>query len=124
MASIPKFTPTVEQRLGVDLMRWSAGAAAVPDPIPLADEILFGTTFLIGGGLFIHGSYRSVNLSSVSSGGQMSPDSYRPITSTTGQSPRGKYVATNRATNKQIRSTSHKHSYRRKYYGKKRKYRY
>ena len=29
-------------------MRWSIGGALVPDPLPLVDEILFGTTFVMG----------------------------------------------------------------------------
>jgi len=40
------------QKLGATLMRWSVGGALVPDPLPLVDEILFGTTFVIGAVLY------------------------------------------------------------------------
>lgn len=53
-----EISPEQEQSLGVKLMRWSAGAAAVPDPIPLVDEILFGLVFGAGGSMLVHGMYR------------------------------------------------------------------
>ena len=40
------------QKLGATLMRWSVGGALVPDPLPLVDEVLFGTTFVIGAVLY------------------------------------------------------------------------
>jgi len=40
------------QKLGATMMRWSVGGALVPDPLPLVDEILFGTTFVIGAVLY------------------------------------------------------------------------
>ena len=40
------------QKFGATLMRWSVGGALVPDPLPLVDEILFGTTFVIGAVLY------------------------------------------------------------------------
>ena len=40
------------QKLGATLMRWSVGGALVPDPLPLVDELLFGTTFVIGAVLY------------------------------------------------------------------------
>ncbi len=40
------------QKLGATMMRWSVGGALVPDPLPLVDELLFGTTFVIGAVLY------------------------------------------------------------------------
>jgi len=40
------------QKFGATLMRWSVGGALVPDPLPLVDELLFGTTFVIGAVLY------------------------------------------------------------------------
>jgi shikimate kinase len=100
-------SPGAEQEIGVSLMRWSAGGAAVPDPIPVADEILFGVVFAIGGGVFLHGLHREQNLNKSRIPLKMQS---HPLTSTTGQSPR-------RKVRKQIRSTSHRtYSRRNKYY--------
>lgn len=104
-----------EQSVGVSLMRWSAGGAAVPDPIPLADEILFGIVFSIGGGLFLHGSHREFNEKKARIPLKMQS---HPLTSTSGQSPRRKNRGNGRTRpqRKQIRSTSHYTSRRNKYY--------
>ena len=40
------------QKFGATLMRWSVGGLLVPDPLPLVDEVLFGTTFVIGAVLY------------------------------------------------------------------------
>lgn len=101
-----ELSPEREQSIGISMMRWSAGAAAVPDPIPLADEILFGIVFGVGGAMVVHGMHRESSASQISQS--------RPRTSTTGtKSPRRKKRDPSR---KQIRSTSHYTSRRNKYY--------
>ena len=42
-----------QKKLGATIMRWSAGGALVPDPLPLVDEILFATTFTVGALLYV-----------------------------------------------------------------------
>lgn len=99
-----------QKGLGGAMMRWGAAGLAVPDPLPIVDEILFGTVVLVGAGLYVHASlpYGSVTSYPVQS---------QPVTSTTGHSQE-------RKVKKQISSTSRSNSYRRRkyYYGKKRRY--
>ncbi len=81
---------------------------SVPDPIPVVDEVI--GTALIAGGLSYH------LISNLPYGGVSSYPSQSAVTSTTGHSERT-------SAKKQIRSTSHSYSTRRRYYyGKKRKY--
>ena len=42
-----------QRKLGATIMRWSVGGALVPDPLPLVDEILFGTAFTVGALLYV-----------------------------------------------------------------------
>lgn len=92
------------------------GILAVPDPIPVVDE-LFAAGLITAGSLW-HG-YNFVVDNVIQPYGTVTsyPSSSQPVTSTTGHSVRT-------PAKKQIRSTSHSHSRRRYYYGKKRKYRY
>lgn len=102
-----------QRKLGSTMVRWGIAGLAVPDPLPLVDEILFAGVITVGGGMYLH-SY----LPTISSGGITQPDVSSPIPTATGTlSQRGQ-------VKKQIRSTSHYYSRRRKYdYGKKRRYR-
>ncbi len=109
MSAVTEARRAAQRKLGTKMIGWGTGGLLVPDPIPLVDEILFSAVIAAGAGLYIHGSLPYGSVSSY-------PSQSHPITSTTGQSSRGQ-------VKKQIRSTSHSYSRRRRYYyGKKRKY--
>ena len=97
-----------QRKLGTAMVRWGTVGLAVPDPLPIVDEVLFASVIAVGAGLYVHASlpYGSVT----------SYPSRSAVTSTTGHSVRT-------PAKKQMRSTSHSYSRRRYYYGKKRKFR-
>ena len=99
-----------QRKLGSAMVRWGAAGLAVPDPLPIVDEVLFSAVVAVGAGLYVHASlpYGSVT----------SYPSQSAITSATGQTVRT-------PAKKQMRSTSRSSYSRRRYnYGKKRNYRY
>ncbi len=108
-----------ERKLGSAMMRWSAAGAMVPDPIPLVDEILFGIVFTAGAGIWAHGAFSAETSAKVPLKMTSSP----PITSTTRTLSRG---GKNRVhSRKQISSTSHYYSRRKRYdYPRKKRNRY
>ncbi len=102
---------TSQRKLGSAMVRWGLAGLLVPDPIPFVDEILFGSVVLVGGILY--------GVTYLPSGGGITvPDTYSPPkTSTTRTLSRGGNVK------KQISSTSHFYSRRKKYdYGKRKRY--
>lgn len=90
------------------------GMLAVPDPIPVVDELI-AVGLITAGGVW-HG-YNFVVDNLIQPYGQVTsyPSSSHPRTSTTGLKERTQ-------AKKQMSSTSRSHSRRRYYYGKKRKY--
>ncbi len=107
-----------EKKLGSTMMRWSLGLAALPDPIPLVDEILFASVFAIGAGLYafqpVTGSLSNFGNSAETSQSHPRVTSKVTQASTTGHSRRGN-------GKKQMSSTSSSYSKRRNYYYTKRR---
>ena len=103
---------TQEEMASSMLIRTGFLILATPDPIPIVDEVL-GVTLIIGGL-----AWKLANrIPSRSSGGITMPAVYSPIPTATGTLSRGG------KPQKQISSTSHFYSRRKKYdYGKRKRY--
>ncbi len=97
-------------------IRTGLAILAVPDPIPVVDELI-AAGLITAGGLW-HGYNFVVDNVILPYGSVTSyPSQSHPVTSTTG------HLTERNTAKKQIRSTSHSYSRRRRYYyGKKRKY--